>query len=364
MKNILFCSPRGSVGGICRWTDNILDYAETTDSSELKLTWYYSAIPEMTLGRRSIFTRLFSGMKVYLPFVRGIKKKIKAGHYDMAHFSTSGSISFVRDYLALKMCRRAGIPTALHFHFGRMAQILAANSLERKLFELCVPYISKFVAMDETTYTALKDYGCKIVHLVPNPLSRWVEKVIEELAKIERSHDTIVYAGHVLRSKGVFELVEACKTIPGIRLEILGMCTPEIRSALLNAAGPNALEWLNIRGNCSMDQVLEAMKLCAVFVLPSYSEGFPNVIIEAMACGAPIVATSVGAIPQMLSLDGKRQCGIIVPPQDSEHLREAVLRVIKNRNEAEEMGRNACAKVHNYYSMDKVWSELKKVWLD
>lgn len=365
MKNILFCSPRGSVGGICKWTDNILDYAERVASSDLQLTWYYTDVPEMALGNRSLLKRLYFGLKVYLPFVKGLKKQIKGGQkYDMAHFSTSGSISFARDYFALKMCRKAGIPTALHFHFGRMAQVLSAKSLENRLFKFCIPYISKFVAMDEETYKALLDYGCKNVHLVPNPLSPQVEKIIEELPEVERSHDTVVFAGHVLKGKGVVELVEACRNIPGIKLEILGMSTPEMRAELLEAAGPDASEWLNIRGNCTMNQVLEAMKRCAVFVLPSYSEGFPNVIIEAMACGAPIVATSVGAMPQMLSSEGDGRCGIIIPPQDSESLHDALLKLLQNRESAIEMGRQASAKVRNSYSMDKVWSDLKNIWLN
>lgn len=364
MKNILFCSPRGSVGGICRWTDNILAYAETSGSNDLKLSWYYSDIPEMALDKRSIIKRLISGIKVYMPFIRGLKKKIKKEHFDVAHFSTSGSISFARDFLALKMCRKANISTALHFHFGRMAQVLVTNSLEKKLFNFCIPYTSKYVAMDEETYKALLAYGCKNVHLVPNPLSLQVEAAINNLPKQQRNEKEIVYAGHVLRTKGVFELVEACRNIQGIKLEILGQCSSEICNALIEHAGPQASEWLNIRGNCSMAEVLNAMKHCAVFVLPSYSEGFPNVIIEAMACGAPIVATSVGAIPQMLSSVGNGNCGIVVPPHDAESLRMALIGMIENRKEAEEMGRNAVSKVYNSYSMDKVWAKLKNVWLD
>lgn len=364
MKNILFCSPRGSVGGICRWTDNILSYAESENLSELRLDWYYSAVPEMKVGRQTMFKRIYSGLKVYLPFINGLKQKIKVQHYDVAHFSTSGSISFVRDYLALKMCRKANISTVLHFHFGRMAEVLSTNSFEKKLFDYCIPYISKYVTMDEKSYKALLAYGCKNVYLVPNPLSPQVEEAINLLPHQQRSEKEIVYAGHVLRTKGVCELVEACRNIRGIKLDILGQCSSEIRNELINLAGPRATEWLNIRGNCSMAEVISAMKYCAVFVLPSYSEGFPNVIIEAMACGAPIVATSVGAIPQMLSSEGNGNCGIVVPPQNSESLRMALSRMIVNRKEAEEMGRNAVSKVHNFYSMDKVWSELKKVWLD
>ena len=60
-----------------------------------------------------------------------------------------------------------------------------------------------------------------------------------------------------------------------------------------------------------------------VFVLPSYTEGFPNVIIEAMAMGKPIIATSVGAIPEMLD----EGCGVVVPPKDADSLQKALQKV-------------------------------------
>lgn len=364
MKNILFCSPRGSVGGICHWTDNILSYAESVNASDMKLIWFYSKVPKRGNDRQSLIWRIYSGLKAYLPFIKGLKRKIMEHHFDIAHFSTSGSISFARDYLALKMCRKANIQTVLHFHFGRMPYVLASNTLEKKLFDICIPYISKFVAIDEDTFNALVTYGCKNVHLVPNPLSPQVETIINELPVLKRSEDTIVYAGHVLRAKGVFELVGACKNIPGIKLEILGQCSSEIRAELFKSAGSEALKWLIIRGNCSMQQVIEAMKRCAVFVLPSYTEGFPNVIIEAMACETPIVATSVGAIPQMLACDNEIKCGVIVPPRNSNELQNAIQRVLTDSEFATEIRMNAYKKVHSLYSMENIWAKLKNIWLN
>ena len=361
-RNILFCSPRGSVGGICRWTENILAYAEAEGQSELTLKWYYSTVPEMAVGNSSFIKRIYSGLKTYLPFVRGLNKIIKYGNYDMAHFSTSGSISFMRDYLALKMCRRAGIPTALHFHFGRMAQVLASKSLEKRLFDLCIPYISKFVAMDDATYKALLAYGCENVYLVPNPLSPQVEAAITKLPRMQRSSNTIVFAGHVLRTKGIFELVEACRNIPDIKLEILGQCASEIRAELFETAGPHASEWVNIRGNCSMEQVLESMMRCDVFVLPTYTEGFPNVILEAMACGCAIISTPVGAIPQMLEDEDGKKFGLFVEPKNPNALHDAIESLIDNDILKQEMRKNVRLRVSERYNIHSVWNELITIW--
>lgn len=79
------------------------------------------------------------------------------------------------------------------------------------------------------------------------------------------------------------------------------------------------------------------MLKCTVFVLPTYTEGFPNVVLESMACGCPIVATSVGAIPEML--DGG--AGIVIEPRNVEQLRDAVAWVLENPERAAEMGAQA-----------------------
>src|SRR5690606_33272769 len=58
--------------------------------------------------------------------------------------------------------------------------------------------------------------------------------------------------------------------------------------------------------------------------LPSYSEGHPNVLVEALACGRPVVATDVGGIPEVVD-DG---CGILVPPRDARALARALAQTL------------------------------------
>lgn len=362
MTKVLLCSPKGSVGGICKWTENILSFYAATTDNDIELEWFYTAVPPMPVGKRSVLSRILSGYKTYKPFLHGLKKHLKENDYDIVHFSTSGSFSFLRDYYALKRCKKKGMRTAVHFHFGRIADVLKGNSLEKRLFDKCIPYIDAFVAMDEKSYKALMDYGCKNVYNVPNPLSPQTEALVGELTDIPREKNKIVFAGHVLRTKGVFELVEACHDIPGITLDILGECDGIVRQQLMELAGDNAEEWLKIPGNRTATEVITAMKTCTVFVLPSYSEGFPNVIIEAMACGTPIIATSVGAIPQMLAVEGGDTCGVLIKPRSVQVLRDAITNVLSNVKYASTMGAVAKEKVNNAYSMPTVWQKLKEVW--
>ena len=82
------------------------------------------------------------------------------------------------------------------------------------------------------------------------------------------------------------------------------------------------------------------MKHATVFVLSSQWEGFGNVLVEAMACGCPVISTDCPSGPREILRDG--EYGVLVPPKDSEKLAQGILRVLENqdlRRELSEKGK-------------------------
>ena len=98
-----------------------------------------------------------------------------------------------------------------------------------------------------------------------------------------------------------------------------------------------------------------------MFVFPSYSEGFPNVILEAMACGCAIVSSDVGAIPEMLDIDGKA-CGVCFKPKSADEVLEAVKSVINDSDLKQRLAANAKERVYNMYAIPMVWKQMVKIW--
>ena len=84
-----------------------------------------------------------------------------------------------------------------------------------------------------------------------------------------------------------------------------------------------------------------------VFVLPSLSEGSPNALLEAMACGLPIVATRVGGVPE-IAVDG--ETALLVPPEDPVALARAIDRLLRDRALAARLGSAARATVLTRYT--------------
>ena len=88
-----------------------------------------------------------------------------------------------------------------------------------------------------------------------------------------------------------------------------------------------------------------------VFVLPSIGgEGLPNVVLEAMACGKPVIATAVGGTPEAV-LDGEN--GYVVPPKDVAALGAALRNILQQNNKIVQFGKNSRKRAEDAFSLGK-----------
>ena len=100
--------------------------------------------------------------------------------------------------------------------------------------------------------------------------------------------------------------------------------------------------WATFYGRVEHMAIPEIINLHDAVVLPTFVESFPNVILEAMACGKPVIATKVFGIPEMIT-SGEE--GILVPPKESSALKEAILTFTEKKEVAKVMGKKGRKKV-------------------
>jgi glycosyltransferase involved in cell wall biosynthesis len=157
----------------------------------------------------------------------------------------------------------------------------------------------------------------------------------------------IVFAGRLASNKGLRVLVEAMgyvtKAVPAVRLILVGEdqgLLAEIQS-LAKAGGVRLLA----TGHLPEDLFASAIAAANVFVLPSDYEAFGIVLLEAMACRRPIVATRVGGVPDVVT-DGRE--GILVQPREPRALAHAIEELLLDRRLAEDMGSRGAEKVKDY----------------
>jgi glycosyltransferase involved in cell wall biosynthesis len=131
----------------------------------------------------------------------------------------------------------------------------------------------------------------------------------------------VLYVGRLVAEKGLRELVEAMRTLrmtrPRAELVLVG--DGPLRDELATRARDPQLG-LRLVGAQDAAQVAVWMAACDLLALPSYSEGHPNVLVEALACGRPVVSTPVGGVPEVVD----ERCAILVPPRDAPALARAL----------------------------------------
>lgn len=146
-----------------------------------------------------------------------------------------------------------------------------------------------------------------------------------------------LYAGYLTKRKGVYELIEAFyrmqKKFPNVLLIMCGGGPEETGlRILIREKGIGHI--VRMVGEIEPEQMNEWMKASDLFVLASHTEGMPNVVMEAMACGLPVVATTVGGLPGAI---GDCDGAILVPPEHIDALEKAIMTVVRDNQLRERM---------------------------
>jgi glycosyltransferase involved in cell wall biosynthesis len=234
---------------------------------------------------------------------------------------------------------------------------------EWTLLKLLINQAEVSIVIDPKSFEALLYIGNEKIRFLPNPIPNDLFFTIGKFTNNRRLNRSILFVGHAIQTKGIFDLLEACIRIPDVKLKIIGPIQQDIKVRILKLAiGRDDGNWIEMLGKQSPTDVILAMVTTTVLVLPSYTEGFPNVILEGMACSCPIVATSVGAIPEMLNCNSDEKAGICVPSLDVNNLQQAIERMLDDKVFAKRCGESARKRVAEKYSMPIVWKQLISIW--
>jgi len=159
-----------------------------------------------------------------------------------------------------------------------------------------------------------------------------------------------LYAGYLTRRKGVYELLETInrvrKKCPDVLLIMCG-AGPEEKGLRILIREKGIDNIVRMAGDIEPERMHKWMQASDLFVLASNTEGMPNVVTEAMACGLPVVATAVGGLPGAI---GDCRGAILVPPGNIDELKNAIVKVIKDNQLRVNMGIAARKKAEEQFS--------------
>ena len=229
------------------------------------------------------------------------------------------------------------IPFVLTYHSGTMKkQKFPIDSIislyEKFVLPRTAQKASKIICVASFVRdTLFKDHTAKIMIISPGVNTA----LYKPDPTVKREENLILFVArykNMYRMKGLYYLIDAVDKLQGVKIRVVGEIDDSIDNKNSKFAGPK-------QGK----ELVEEMQKASVVMLPSISiEGFPMVLIEAMACQTPVIGTNVGGIPELIR-DGVD--GFIVPTDDSNALALAISKILTDKALATRMGQSGATKV-------------------
>lgn len=350
-KNFIYIvSPLGAVGGgMFRVADYLARYQKDNGLS-----------PELRMldsrGQKLIFSPF-----VLLVAVFKILLFRSIGRLSGLHINVAERLSILRKGVIVLVGRLLGLPVLLHLHAAQIHTSYASSSFFGKLFtrfvfaraSICVVLGSraKLFLMEELGIPESKIFV--LVNGVPvGP-------------RLERDKDDsrfrLLFLGNLTERKGVSDFLRALshKEMKGVnwRATLAGGGDIEFYKRLAVDLGIE--DRLDFLGWIDQGRAAQLMANSDVLVLPSYDEGLPLVILEALGRGLPVVCTPVGEIPEFLK-NGIN--AIFVKPGDPNSLAEAIMKLEASFDVRNELARNGLIAYEEMFSIDVFFSSLMKIY--
>jgi glycosyltransferase involved in cell wall biosynthesis len=340
-------TPKG--GGMFKVADYLIQAqssSATVDSAELK--------PLDTRGGASALSSSWVLVGALFKLVKGRLNGELAG----VHVNMAERLSLIRKGILIAACRALGISVILHLH---AAQLHHFYKQLPKTFQA----ITRWVFSLPTCVIVLGETSKRFVIAELGVAAERVEIVINGVPE-PREHrrikspntlQQIFFLGNLSERKGLTDLLEAL-ALPGFdrkKLRVVLAGGGDVSGYQTKAKSLGLSEFVHFEGWTEQKRAAQIMMESDVLVLPSYDEGLPLVILEALACGVAVVCSPVGEIPSVLT-HGLNAC--FVEPGDVSNLALTLQRVLKDAELMEELGRNGRELYERSFSMQRFFASI------
>ena len=346
---ILFISPlpqEGVIvaGGISGWTLRVLE------SNEIKKNHQIQVVNTSLIGKRAKGNRKYSileeGFRTFKILVQVITS-IRKFNPDIVHLNSNCSnFGLLRDCLESILVKFFRVPLVIHlrcdvayYSFSRFAyqalKVMAKNSN------------MVFILNNSSSQFFLRQFGINSIYM-PLFISPKF-KLCSNNYNISEEITKICFVGHVTEAKGCNLITSIARVLKEIEFLLVG----QVFESFVTDDLP---ENLQLSGSKNLEQVKDILLNSDLFLFPSKTEGFPNAVLEAMGCGLPIVASCVGAVPDMVGQNGEG--GILIDKLEVQDYIDAILELSKDREKRLSMSSRNITEVSEKYTEEKVIEQM------
>ncbi|HXD86138.1 MAG TPA: glycosyltransferase [Urbifossiella sp.] len=278
---------------------------------------------------RSLFTprilRRLYGHFYYLSVRKTLLREIESFRPDVLYVSWA----YPDGWAAVKIGRRAKLPVVLAV-LGSDIRLLAPGSGRMKGTVHALRRADRVVAVSRDLANKVVELGAESsrVHLVYTGVDKdrfcpGDRRAARKRLGLHETRTALLFVGNLYPVKGPDILLEACTALArqGIPFDLHIVGDGKLRGKLEQQARLGGIEHsVRFHGSIPHDQLPDWFRAADLLVLPSRSEGVPNVLLEAASCGIPFVASDVGGVAEVAHLGASR----LVPPENPAALAEAI----------------------------------------
>lgn len=254
--------------------------------------------------------RHLNGQLFWLSIFTIVQKMIKQKNY----FAIYSSWLFPDSWAAAKVAQSLNLPLFVKVHGTDVNSLIEGTKITQMSLDI-IAQAKKTFCVSHALKNRLVDLGAEShsLEVIYNGVNKDIFKPENINSTLDEKKNTFLYVGNLKITKGLGELVESFSSLvkkyheKNFRLVIIGdgPYKAELLCKILNCNVSNQVKLL---GSLSPEKVSCWMNNSDCLCLPSYMEGVPNVVLEALSCKLPVVATNVGGIPEL----AKRSSGVIL----------------------------------------------------
>lgn len=279
----------------------------------------------------------------------------------LVHVQLASRASFWRKSVVCTLARLAGRPYLLHVHGAEFHQFYEEESSP------AIQRIIRKLLADAALVIALsEEWRTRLMRICPRARIEVLANAValpqlENPRRLEERRPTLLFLGEVSRRKGIYDLIRALARVagrlPGLQLLCGGAGAVEEIRDLARELG--VADRVVCTGWLDGERKRTALASATVFALPSYAEGMPMALLEAMSWGLPVITTPVGGIPQVIADEAN---GLLVPSGDIDALAAAIIRLMATPQLRARLGAAARATIEQRFSLDASVERLLEIY--
>ncbi len=280
----------------------------------------------------------------------------------LVHAHAASRASFWRKSVFVLVSLAAHRPVILHLHGGRFIHFYRddCDPLRRWLIRFILRRVDRVVVLSSQWKRALSEIAPEAnITIIFNP----VKVSSDRDQPAARNTQAVLFLGRLSEAKGFFDLLKAAALVkqqcPNLELRCGGHGDVEAIEAQARELG--IASSLKLLGWVSGDIKERELSQAAIYVLPSYAEGLPMAVLEAMASATPVIATAVGGTPDAI-VDGVT--GYLVEPGDIPMLADRIVRLLRDAALRERFGLEARNRARQLFSTETVLAQVEDLYAD